>query len=322
MAQPASVIAPKRIESEALPQRGRLRSLLISMRPHQWVKNLFVLAPLLFGQRLGDSSAVGQALLAFAAFCLIASALYIVNDIADADNDRAHPEKRLRPIASGALPTPLALLGSGVLLLAAFWIAAAIGWQFFALAATYAGLTFGYCLVLKQIIILDGMTIATGFVLRVVGGAIAVNVKPTHWLIVCAFLLALYLAFAKRRQELLMLAGAAQQHRQVLGEYAVGYLEQVNNILVGATIVCYTLYTVAPETVARFGTDSLIYGTIFVVYGLLRYMALTHNSANGGNPGKVLIGDKPLLLAMLGWAVYNALVIYRGAVGALWGRLQ
>lgn len=310
------------MESTAQPRRGRVRSLLVSMRPHQWVKNLFVLAPLLFGQRLGDPHAVGQALLACAVFCLIASALYIVNDIADAENDRAHPEKRLRPIASGVLAPSLAMMGAGLLLLTAFWIAAVIGWEFLALAITYAALTFGYCLALKHIVILDGMTIATGFVLRVVGGAVAVQVQPTHWLIVCAFLLALYLAFAKRRQELLMLAGAAHQHRQVLGEYAVGYLEQVNNILVGATIVCYTLYTVAPETVAHFGTDKLIYGTVFVVYGLLRYMALTHKSAHGGNPSKVLVGDKPLLLAMLGWAIYNTLVIYRGAVMALWGRLQ
>ena len=119
-----------------------------------------------------------------------------------------------------------------------------------------------------------------------------------------------------------MLSDGAREHRQVLSQYSVSYLEQVNNILVGATIVCYTLYTVAPETVARFGTDKLIYGTIFVVYGMLRYMVLTQKTDNGGNPSKVLIGDKPLMLAILGWGIFNALVIYRGAIAAMWERLQ
>lgn len=320
MSQPASTITSP--AKAVMPRRGSLRSLLVSMRPHQWAKNLFVLAPLLFGQKLSDGSAVGLALLAFAAFCLIASALYIINDIADADADRAHPEKQFRPIASGEFPVSLAVLASIGLLAAAFGIAAMIGWQFLALAVGYGVLTLGYSLSVKHVVILDCMTIATGFVLRVVGGAAAVNVTPTHWLIVCAFLLALYLAFAKRRQELMMLSDAAHEHRQVLSQYSVSYLEQVNNILVGATIVCYTLYTVAPETVARFGTDKLIYGTIFVVYGMLRYMVLTQKTDNGGNPSKVLIGDKPLMLAILGWGIFNALVIYRGAIAAMWERLQ
>lgn len=305
-----------------MARRGSLRALLVSMRPHQWTKNLFVLAPLLFGQKLGDAAAVGMALLAFVVFCLIASALYIINDIADAEADRAHPEKCFRPIASGELTVPLAVLAAIMLLASAFGVGALIGWQFLALAIGYGVMTFGYSFAVKHIVILDCMTIASGFVLRVVGGAAAVKVTPTHWLIVCAFLLALYLAFAKRRQELLLLSGAASEHRQVLGQYSVAYLEQVNNILVGATIVCYTLYTVAPETVARFGTDKLIYGSVFVVYGMLRYMVLTHKTENGGNPSKVLISDLPLMLAILGWGLFNGLVIYRGALAALWERWQ
>ncbi len=305
-----------------VPRRGSLRALWVSMRPYQWTKNLFVLAPLLFGQKLGDASAVGFALLAFVVFCLIASALYIINDLADAEADRAHPEKRFRPIASGELTTALAVTVAVGLLALAFGLAVVIGWQFLALAVCYGMLTFGYSFAVKHVVILDCMTIATGFVLRVVGGAVAISVMPTHWLIVCAYLLALYLAFAKRRHELLLLSESAHAHRQVLGEYSVAYLEQVNNILVGATIVCYTLYTVAPETVVRFGTDKLIYGTIFVVYGMLRYMVLTHKAESGGNPSKVLIGDKPLMLAILGWAIYNGLVIYRDALVVMWERWQ
>ena len=302
--------------------QGVLRQLLICMRPHQCVKNLFVLAPLLFGKKLDDPVAVGQALLACAAFCLMSSALYLVNDIVDAAADRAHPEKRLRPIASGELPVAWALLGSGVLLGASCWIAVLLGGSFFLLAAIYFALMLGYSIFFKRAIVLDCMLIALGFVLRVVGGAVAVDVKPSHWLIICAFLLALYLAFAKRRQELLMLSHGASQHREVLGQYTVGYLEQVNNILLGATIVCYALYTVAPETIARFGTDHLIYGTVFVLYGMLRYMALIQNSSNGGNPSKVLISDRPLLISVLGWAFFNALIIYNSSLLGLWRLLR
>jgi hypothetical protein len=155
------------------------------------------------------------------------------------------------------------------------------------------------------------MLIAGGFVVRVAGGAVAIGVAASHWLIVCAFLLALFLAFSKRRQELLMLSDQASLHRRVLGQYTVDFLDRANNILLGATIVCYALYTVAPETVQRFGTDKLLYGTTFVLYGLLRYLAMQQNIENGGNPTKMLLKDRPLLLAIVGWAIFNALVIYR-----------
>ncbi len=146
--------------------------------------------------------------------------------------------------------------------------------------------------------------------LRVVGGAVAIAVVPTHWLIACAFLLALFLAFSKRRQELLILSNNASEHRKVLGQYSVGYLEQVNLILIGAAIVSYALYTVAPETIERFGTDALIYGSVFVIYGMLRYLALINNPENGGNPSKMLLQDRPLLLTVAAWSLYNAVVIY------------
>lgn len=318
MAQKASVIVPKQGPLEALRSHSTPRLLLSSMRPHQWVKNLFVLAPLLFGKRLSDPYAVGQALLAFACFCLMSSSLYLFNDVTDAPDDRVHPEKRLRPVPSGALPIWLALTSSGVLAFIAFWIAAKLDLRFVLLAGVYSMSMLGYCLALKRAIILDTMMIAFGFVLRVLGGAIAVQVRPTHWLIACAFLLALFLAFAKRRQELLALSGSAAQHRHVLGKYTTGYLDQVNNILVGATIVCYALYTVAPETIARFGTTTLIYGTVFVIYGLLRYLFLLQNPRDGGDPARLLLRDKPILVAILGWVVFNVLVVYRQSVIAFW----
>jgi 4-hydroxybenzoate polyprenyltransferase len=294
----------------AIEKRNLPRLLLMTMRPHQWVKNLFIFAPLLFGRRLTDLTATANSLQAFIAFCLLASALYIFNDWIDAEEDRSHPEKCDRPISSGLLPVPVALVASFVLAGTAFSLSALIGLNFLLLAALYVVLTLSYCLALKRMIVLDAMTISAGFVIRIVGGAVAISVIPSHWLIVCAFLLALFLAFTKRRQELLILSDNAADHREVLNQYSVPYLDQVNNILISAVIVCYALYTVAPETVERFGTTSLIYGTVFVIYGMLRYMMLIKNPEHGGNPSRMLFNDKPLLLTVIGWAIYNAVVIY------------
>ena len=293
-----------------LQKRGMLNLLIAAMRPHQWVKNLFIFAPLLFGRKLTDLSAVGAALVAFCVFCLLSSALYILNDWRDADEDRAHPGKSNRPISSGELPVSAALLFSAVLAAAAFFLSLWLGTSFVVIAITYFVLTLAYCLSLKRLIVLDCIVIASGFVLRVIGGAVAISVVPTHWLIACAFLLALFLAFSKRRQELLTLSNNAVEHRKVLGQYSVAYLEQVNVILIGAAIVSYALYTVAPETVERFGTDALIYGTVFVIYGMLRYLALINNPENGGNPSKMLLRDRPLLITVVAWSFYNAVVIY------------
>jgi len=319
MAQQIQITYPEKHSSLTLEKKGMLRLLLTVMRPHQWVKNLFIFAPLLFGRKLNDLDAIGQSVLAFSAFCLLSSGLYIINDWIDADEDRAHPEKRNRPISSGALPVPVALVGAFVLFIPAFWIAAAaLGFSFFLVTALYFILTLSYCVALKRLIIIDCMTIAVGFVLRVVGGAIAVSVIPTHWLIVCAFLLALFLAFTKRRQELLTLSGNAAEHREVLSQYTVEYLEKVNGILIGAAIVCYALYTVAPETVERFRTTALIYGTVFVIYGMFRYLALINNPELGGSPSKMLLRDRPLMLTVIGWSAYNAAVIYQASVIEFW----
>ncbi len=292
-------------------RKGALRLLLAAMRPHQWVKNLFVFAPLLFGRKIGEMTAVAHSAQAFAAFCLLASGLYILNDIADADEDRRHPEKCLRPISSGLLPVPFALGGAILLIATGLTTAMLLDWKFFLVAAGYFALTLFYCLRLKKMLVLDCMTIAAGFVLRVVGGAVAIQVAATHWLIVCAFLLALFLAFTKRRQEILTLsANEAGKHREVLDEYSIDYLGQVNNILIGAAIVCYALYTVAPETVQKFETDALIYGTVFVIYGLFRYLMLAKKPENGGNPSRMLLRDKPLTATVAAWAMYNAVIIY------------
>ncbi|HMM80901.1 MAG TPA: decaprenyl-phosphate phosphoribosyltransferase [Pyrinomonadaceae bacterium] len=284
--------------------------IVAAARPHQWTKNLFILAPLLFAGLLTDPVSLGRAVLAFSAFCLLSSSLYIFNDWTDLDEDRAHPEKCKRPLASGQLPVSTALAAAALLAATAFFISYFLGLYFFLVALLYFGLVLAYCLGLKRMIVLDCMIIALGFVLRVVAGAVAIAVTASHWLIVCAFLLALFLAFSKRRQELIALSSDAGSHRSVLDLYTVGYLGQVNVVLVAASIVCYALYAVAPETVEKFHTDALIYGTVFVIYGMLRYLALIEDPKTGGNPSKVLLEDKPLLLTLVIWAVFNAGIIY------------
>lgn len=290
---------------------GWMRPLFTTMRPHQWTKNLFVLTPLLFSGKLADSTAVWNAAIAFASFCLLSSAVYIFNDWWDAEEDRAHPEKRLRPISSGALPASIALTAAALNTTLGLVLGLLAGPKFAAIGLLYAVLMAAYCVGTKRMIVLDAMTISAGFVLRVVGGAAAIGVAASHWLIACTFLLALFLAFAKRRQELLSLENVAADHREVLNIYSPRYLESVINIVIGATIVCYALYTVAPETVEKFGTDNLVYGSVFVIYGMLRYLSLINDPSKGGNPSKLLLSDPPLLITLAGWVIYNAAVIYK-----------
>ena len=310
MSEQLYAILPNDPAGAAAINKSKLRLLIKVMRPYQWSKNLFVLTPLLFAKKIMEPEALGYSAIAFVVFCFLASGLYIFNDWIDIEEDRAHPQKRNRPLSSGLLPMNLALTASAILVLTALGLASLVSFAFLSIAIVYFGLTLLYCLTLKRFIILDCITIASGFVLRVVGGAVAISVVATHWLIACAFLLALFLAFSKRRQELLMLSGKAAGHRVVLGQYSVAFLETANTIVIGAAIVSYALYTVAPETTEKFQTTALIYGTVFVIYGLLRYLALIDQHENGGDPSKMLFRDRPLAITVAAWAVYNAVVVY------------
>ncbi|MBV9746008.1 MAG: decaprenyl-phosphate phosphoribosyltransferase [Acidobacteriia bacterium] len=299
---------------------GTFALTVATARPAQWTKNLFVLGPLLFAKRVLDPSAGLRSIVACASFCLMSSAIYVLNDLADAEQDRNHPLKRIRPLASGMLSRQAAWLAFGLLAALASVLSISLGSQVAFLAVLYFAAMVAYCVRLKHVLIIDSLVIAIGFVLRVVAGAAAVHVEATHWLVACTFLLALYLAFAKRRQELTVLSGAASSHRHVLSEYSSSYLDQVNNILLGTVVLCYALYTVAPETVTRFGTDRLIYGTVFVLYGMLRYMVLLH-TGRGADPSVLVLRDRPLLIAVLCWAMYNCLVIYRREITEIGNRL-
>ena len=307
----SSPVAAPGTAIDAVPGRSLALELLTSLRPAQWTKNLVIFAGLLFGKKLGDPAAIGEALAAFVVFCLLSGVVYLVNDLADRESDRQHPLKARRPIASGALPGRIAAaaaLALGTVALAAAWL---IGERFAAVATAYLGLQLLYSGPLKHIIIIDVLTIAIGFVLRAAAGAIAVHVEISHWLLVCTILLALFLALAKRRHEIVLLAGSATSHRPILGEYSAYLLDQMIGVVTASTLIAYVFYTISPETQAKFGTPWLGLTIPFPLYGIFRYLYLVHQRDGGGSPAGLLLTDRPLLTCVALWALAVAIIIYR-----------
>ena len=285
-------------------------SLVLSLRPSQWTKNLIIFGALGLSQRLLDVDAVLVSCAAFAIFCVLSGVVYLLNDIADREADRQHPLKRFRPIASGALPVPVAIgwaigLGLGGLG-AAFWLRPLFG----VVATSYVLLLALYSWQLKHIVILDVLTIAIGFVMRAAAGAVAIAVPISHWLYVLTILLALFLALSKRRHELVLLANGATSHRRILAEYSPYLLDQMIAVVSASTIVAYAFYTVSPETVQKFGTDRLMLTLPFPLYGIFRYLYLVHLKEGGGSPADMLLTDRPLLLCVALWTVAVAIIIY------------
>lgn len=280
------------------------------LRPRQWIKNFFVLAPLLFSGQAMQREFQVRALAAFAVFCLLASGVYAFNDVMDRTSDRSHPVKRLRPVASGAVTASGALTLSVVLLLGsvigAFTLGAQVGW----VALAYLSINILYGLALKRMVIVDVFAVASFFVLRLLAGAGAVGVHPSVWLLLCGGLLALFLGFAKRRHELELLGADSAGHRAVLSQYTTAFLDQLSVVLLSVTVVCYIMYTLESETARLVGTEALSYSAVFVLYGVLRYMFLVHNR-KGGDPAETLLGDRPLQAAVILWAAYCAFVVYR-----------
>ena len=290
---------------------ARMPALLEAMRPRQWIKNVFVLAGIVFAGRLFDLPAILRTVAIFAVFCAAASSVYLANDFADRAQDAHHPTKRLRPIASGRLQPAPALATSAVLAAIALAGAFALGRAAFAITLGYLALTFAYSFRLKQVFLLDVMIVAAGFVLRAAVGAAAIDEEISSWLLCCTFLLALFLALGKRRNELELLGGGADEHRAALFHYSLPLVDSWLTALSGAAIVSYALYTQSPRTVEHFGTASLVYTVPFVIYALFRYQHLLVHEGAGGDPGSVLLHDRGLWLALLGWAATAALIIYR-----------
>jgi len=297
-----------------------IRPLLVSLRPAQWAKNLFVLAPLVFGHKLGDPQAVGQALLALVAFCCAASAIYLVNDIRDREEDRNHPLKRLRPLAAGTLGVPAAAVAALGLGLAALAIAVSLGRAFLLVLAVYLVLNFFYTHWFKHMVILDVMSISLGFVLRVVAGAQATHVVISDWLFLCTIFLALFLAFSKRRHEITLLAGEASGQRRVLDHYSPAFLDQMINVVTASSVVSYALYSVAPETVAKYNTHDLVYTVPLVLYGIFRYLYLMYQSPEERNPTEAILRDPPFLINMVLWGLAVIWIVYWGGLTGFLGR--
>jgi 4-hydroxybenzoate polyprenyltransferase len=287
-----------------------LIAVLVSLRPRQWVKNLFVFGGLIFGQRLFVPPAVGAALAAFAIFCGLSGAIYLLNDVADRDKDRLHPDKRMRPIASGRLPVRAALVAAGVLIVGGLAAALWLSRPFAVVALTYVVLLSAYSARLKHVVIVDVLVVAIGFVLRAAAGALVIGVAISGWLLICTVLLALFLALGKRRHEVLTLGESAAGHRPILAEYSAGLLDQMIAVVTASTVTAYALYTMSPETVAKFHTPFLPATLPFVLYGIFRYLYLLYQRQLGGNPTDMVVRDRPLVLNTLLWMIVVLLIIY------------
>jgi len=292
-------------------KRPLLLSLLLSLRPVQWTKNLFVFPALVFAHRLTDATAVARVTAAFFIFCALSGAVYLINDVLDREHDRCHPGKARRPIAAGEVSPGLAIgvaLALGAIALAA---ALRLGLPFFATAAGYLALLIAYSLFLKHLVILDVLTIAAGFTLRAAAGAAVIFVPISHWLLLCTTLLALFIAFSKRRHELTLLTGSATQHRPILAQYSAALLDQMVSVVTASTLIAYAFYTISPETTAKFGTTLLALTIPFPLYGIFRYLYLVHRHDLGGSPAELLVRDRPLLVCVVLWALSVILIIYR-----------
>jgi 4-hydroxybenzoate polyprenyltransferase len=276
-------------------------------RPRQWTKNLVVFAAIIFAGELTDVGLLLTVGLAFITLDLVSAGVYAVNDVFDAERDRQHPIKRERPVASGKIGAAAAMAIGGALLLAGFALSAMLGGAFFATVVGYAALQLLYGLSLKHVAIVDMLVISFGFVLRAVAGAIVIDVLVSPWLVLCTGLLALFLASAKRRHELLLLRGASHAHRPVLAEYSAELLDSFMVTLSAATITSYALYTFFEQ---RAPNHAMMFTIPFVVYGVLRYQSLVLLGGGGGRPEEILLGDKPILFAVVLWVLAAVGVLY------------
>jgi len=287
------------------------RDVMTLLRPQQWVKNAFVVAPLLFSQRFFDPHELVRAAFAVLSFCGASSAAYVLNDILDRNRDREHPLKRGRPVAAGRISTSAAG-GIGVAaLVVAVSLGSPLGAGFQTVLAAFIGLQILYSAALKNVIILDSVTISVGFTLRAAAGVLAVGAEMSPWLLVCTFLLAEFLALGKRRHEAVLLGDYAHTHREVLGRYTVTLLDQLIAITAVATVVVYTLYAISPPVAEKLGTAYLYLTVPFVVFGVFRYLFLVYGREKGGSPTDILLRDLPLQLGIVGWILTVFWLLYR-----------
>lgn len=287
----------------------KLTIILRLMRVYQWTKNLLVVLPLLFAQQLFYPDQLMRSVMAMIAFCLAASATYIFNDLRDLENDRRHPDKCKRPLSAGEVSRGTAGLLALCLTAGALAVGLQLGTSFLAALLFYLALTVSYSLWLKNLFIIDVITVAMGFVVRAIAGAVAINVVFSNWLIVCTLFLALFFALGKRRGEIALLEGDARNHREVLHHYNIHFIDQMLLMVAGGALITFTIYTCSPEVVSRIGTDKLYMTLPFVIYGLGRYLWLIQHNKSG-DPSLVLLRDWPTGAAVALWTLTCVVIIY------------
>ena len=288
----------------ALPLRSSARAALVSMRPKQWSKNLLVFAGILFAAKLGDGHRWLEAIAAFAAYCAASSAAYLVNDVLDAETDRLHPVKRNRPIARGEFSPRTALTFAAALVAGALAVVGAFDWWSVAYLAGFLALQFAYSIRLKHVVLIDVMAIGALFVIRAAAGAQIVDVPISPWLLVCTALLALFLALAKRRAELVLVGADATPGRPVLEGYSLELVDQLVSVVAASAVIAYSLYTfTARDSHAMMATIP------FVLFGIFRYLLLIHRRDLGEEPENVLLTDLPILLTVAGWAMTAGIIL-------------
>jgi 4-hydroxybenzoate polyprenyltransferase len=279
----------------------RARAFIELLRPHQWVKNAFVLVGLVFGHAWRDPGTVTSVLFATAGFCLASGAVYAFNDARDAPRDREHPDKRERPVARGAVSPREAVAWSAVAAVGGLLLAAWAGWRAAAIVAAYLGLSAAYTVWFKRIPVLDVVAIAAGFMLRLLAGTLGVGIEPSRWLLACGFLLTMFLGFAKRRAEIARLAEDAGRHRAVLADYSIGFLDKAVLACAAGMVAAYAWYTLAAETALTHGTGSLALTVPWVLLGTARYLYRLRLRGGGGDPTEELLRDPLLAVAVAGW---------------------
>ncbi|MBD3235103.1 MAG: decaprenyl-phosphate phosphoribosyltransferase [Candidatus Eisenbacteria bacterium] len=290
-----------------------LRLVLREMRVWQWTKNLLVLAGVVFALEIDDPSQVLRALAATGLFCLLSSATYVFNDLRDLENDRVHPRKRLRPIASGALSVGFGWTLAGLLAAGGVGLGFGLTTGFGMVAVAYLLLNLAYSLYLKRIVLLDVLIVALGFVLRAVAGVEALAPRPelSPWLLVCTMFLALFIVVGKRRHERTALSeDAAGRHRATLVEYSPQLLDQLVPVVTGSTILAYALYAITPSAPGHLADERMVYTIPFVIYGVFRYLYLVYEKGEGGAPSELLLADRPLMINIALWGAAILAILY------------
>jgi len=288
----------------------KILEIVKSLRVQQWIKNFFVFAPLIFSQNVFNLPLLIKSSLAFVLFCLLSGAAYILNDIQDLEEDKIHPVKSKRPLVSGKVKKNHAIIACVFLVLFGLIGAYLLNVHFFIALLIYFILQIAYSGWLKHVVIIDVFLIATGYLIRVIAGGLAIEIQLSPWLFICTILIALFLALSKRRHELVLLDKNAEIHRAILKEYTPQLLDQMISVVTASTVISYCLYTVSSETVAKFGTKNLLFTVPFVLYGIFRYLYLVHQKDEGGSPEALIIKDKPLLVDLFLWISTAMLILY------------